>query len=226
MVNSVTHSSSASNSTALGSPSSAASSATLAKDDFLMLLVAQLQNQDPLSPSDPTEFTAQLAQFSSLEQLTSVNENLAQMIQDSNNSQELEQLSAFSLIGRQVEMQGPTFEYSGSPVGFGYTLDKNASAVSVHIVDANDQVVAVLPEASALAGSHDYVWDGTTLNGEQAAAGEYHVVIERTDAGVSSSVDSRIFGLVDGVDLGPNGTVLTTSVGDVGMADVLRVTGA
>ncbi len=44
----------------------------MGKEDFLMLLVAQLQNQDPLSPDDPTEFTAQLAQFSSLEQLTSL----------------------------------------------------------------------------------------------------------------------------------------------------------
>jgi len=47
----------------------------MGKDDFLNLLITQLQNQDPLNPTDSTEFTAQLAQFSSLEQLGNVNEN-------------------------------------------------------------------------------------------------------------------------------------------------------
>ncbi len=51
----------------------------LGKDDFLQLLVAQLQHQDPLKPMDSTEFTAQLAQFSSLEQLYNVNDNLGEL---------------------------------------------------------------------------------------------------------------------------------------------------
>lgn len=222
MVDSVTHSSSAGNPAALG----ALTSKALGKDDFLTLLVAQLQNQDPLNPSDPTEFTAQLAQFSSLEQLFAVNESLAQLAQSSNDSQDLERLSAFSLIGRQVEMQGPAFGFSGSPVGFGYTLESAASEVTVKIADANDQVVAVLPQASALAGSHDYTWDGTKLNGAKAVAGAYHLVIERSDNGVATKVDSRIFGVVDGVDLGASGSVLTTNVGDFGLADILRVKGS
>ncbi|NTV14045.1 MAG: flagellar hook assembly protein FlgD [Desulfobulbaceae bacterium] len=222
MVNNVTSSSSATTQTAVPSLSSAA----LGKEDFLKLLVAQLQNQDPLNPSDPTEFTAQLAQFSSLEQLFSVNSSLAQMAEASNNSQDLERLSSFALIGRQVEMQGPAFNFATAPVNFGYTLDSSATAMSVKILNASDQVVAVLPQASKTAGSHEYSWDGTKINGDKAAPGAYHLVIERTDKGVVTKVASRITGVVDGVDLGASGSVLTTSVGDYTLDQILRVTGS
>ena len=215
------------NSTAGASTASAlAAKPTLGKDDFLKLLVAQLQNQDPLNPSDPTAFTAQLAQFSSLEQLTTVNSSLAEMAKANNNSQDLERLSAFSLIGRQVEMKGPDFKYSGASVGFGYSLDSAASSVAVKIADSNNQVVAVLPQASGGVGAHEYSWDGTKLNGAKAAAGDYHLVIERNDNGKVAAVDSHINGAVDGVNLGATGTVLTTNVGDYSLADILRVTGA
>jgi len=221
MVTNVTSSST----TSATSASALAAKSTLGKNDFLKLLVAQLQNQDPLNPSDPTAFTAQLAQFSSLEQLTTVNENLAAMAKASNNSQDLERLSAFSLIGRQVEMKGPDFKFSGAKVGFGYTLDSAASSVTVKIVDTNKQVVAVLPQASGGTGAHEYSWDGTKLNGAKAAAGDYHLVIERNDNGKVAAVDSHVTGAVDGVNLGASGTVLTTSVGDFNLADILRVTG-
>ncbi|MGD8888475.1 MAG: flagellar hook capping FlgD N-terminal domain-containing protein, partial [Desulfobacterales bacterium] len=78
-------------------------SETLDKDDFLNLLITQLQNQDPLKPTDSVEFTAQLAQFSSLEQLSNVNENLKllQNFQASiNNSQ------AVALIGKEITAKG------------------------------------------------------------------------------------------------------------------------
>ncbi|MBW1702547.1 MAG: flagellar hook assembly protein FlgD, partial [Deltaproteobacteria bacterium] len=76
---------------------------TLGKDAFLNLLVTQLRHQDPLSPMESTQFTAQLAQFSSLEQLSSVNENLGilRIYQASiNNSQ------AVGFIGKTVKASG------------------------------------------------------------------------------------------------------------------------
>jgi flagellar basal-body rod modification protein FlgD len=222
MVSSVASTSSATNSTAPASLSSTA----LGKEDFLKLLVAQLQHQDPLNPSDPTEFTAQLAQFSTLEQLFSVNESLAQMAQAGSNSQEIERLSAFSLIGRQVEMKGPDFHFAGPPVAFGYTLDTEASVLSVKILDASDQVVAVLSQPESTAGPHNCVWDGRRLNGSPAPAGDYRLLIERLDSGVATRVSSRISGVVDGVDLGAGGSVLTTSAGDFELSELLRVTGS
>ena len=192
----------------------------LGKEDFLKLLVAQLQNQDPLNPSDPTEFTAQLAQFSSLEQLFSVNENLTRMAE---NNQELERLSAFSLIGRQVEVAGPDFHFGGNPVEFGYVLESPAVAVNARILDGQGQVVAVLPDASGAVGPHYYGWDGTGLNGLPVALGEYRLQVERVDGDVTTPVSGRISSVVTGVDLGNLGSVLRTGAGDFDLAEVLSV---
>ena len=83
---------------------------TLGKDDFLKLFVAQLENQDPLSPMESTEFTAQLAQFSSLEQLTNANQNLEYLLmyQSSMNNAE-----AVNFIGNTVKASGNSISRNG-----------------------------------------------------------------------------------------------------------------
>ena len=82
----------------------------MGKEDFLTLLVAQLQNQDPLNPDDPTEFTAQLAQFSSLEQLFNLNESMDKVATSVNDSQKL---SALSMIGKEVAYADSEFTLKG-----------------------------------------------------------------------------------------------------------------
>ena len=82
----------------------------LGKDEFLKLLVAQLQNQDPLNPSDSTEFTSQLAEFSSLEQLTNLN---AELKTQSLNQMTLGYAQSASMIGKEVAIEW------GDTVGIG-----------------------------------------------------------------------------------------------------------
>jgi flagellar basal-body rod modification protein FlgD len=82
--------------TALGNGRSASNS--LGKDDFLSLLITQLQNQDPTSPMEDREFIAQMAQFSTLEQMTNMSNGFAQVTNLINSSQ------ALGLIGKQVEV--------------------------------------------------------------------------------------------------------------------------
>ena len=82
-------------------------SQTMNKDDFLKLLVTQLQYQDPLSPEVPKDFVAQLAQFSSLEQQINSNtnlENLSKVIQSLQQSQNMAQ--GVSLLGKTVKGAG------------------------------------------------------------------------------------------------------------------------
>jgi len=73
----------------------------LGKDDFLRLFTTQLKAQDPLNPMDSTQFTAQLAQFSSLEQLTNINTQLTSLLQFQSSQQNA---TATGLIGKQVQL--------------------------------------------------------------------------------------------------------------------------
>ncbi|KYG35053.1 flagellar hook assembly protein FlgD [Alkalihalobacillus trypoxylicola] len=77
-----------------------ASSNVLGKDDFLKILITQLQNQDPANPMDDREFIAQMAQFSSLEQMTNMNQNISQMM-DMQITQNL--VTHSELIGKEIQ---------------------------------------------------------------------------------------------------------------------------
>lgn len=80
---------------------------TLDKDAFLQLFIAQLKNQDPMSPQDSNDFMAQMAQFSILEQLTNLNKEIAELKQ----FQEISEAS--TLLGRQVTVQNGEETVSG-----------------------------------------------------------------------------------------------------------------
>jgi len=195
----------------------------MGKEDFLTLLVAQLQNQDPLNPDDPTEFTAQLAQFSSLEQLYNLNESMAGLTTAQANS---EKLAALSLIGKEVSYNGSKFTYNGTPVSVGYQLDGAATSVTLSLQDADGKTVKTLQAADTelAAGNHFISWDGTDLDGNPVAAGTYKIVLQASASGKDASVAAAplISSEVIGVDLS-NG-MLTTSAGEVLLNNLIKVT--
>lgn len=214
--------------TATSAKTSTSTSATktadiMGKEDFLTLLVAQLQNQDPLNPDDPTEFTAQLAQFSSLEQLYNLNESMAGLTTAQANS---EKLSALSLIGKEVSYNGSSFTFEGDPVAVGYQLDGVASGVTLSIQDADGKTVKTLEAADTelKSGNHFITWDGTDIDGKTVADGTYKIVLSATAAtsGGSVATAALISSEVTGVDLS-NG-MLTTKAGEVLFNNLIRVT--
>ncbi|MBE9544151.1 MAG: flagellar hook assembly protein FlgD, partial [Proteobacteria bacterium] len=150
------------------------------RDAFLNLLITQLQNQDPLNPTDSTEFTAQLAQFSSLEQLGNVNDNLKQLqnFQASiNNSQ------AVSLIGKEIMANGNSFQLTdGRPAGCDFEIDENAAVVVVSIYDHTGEFVTSFEGQNLSAGQQTLYWDGTDKNGNPAAPGNYTFEVMAADA--------------------------------------------
>src|SRR5512145_3299493 len=89
----------------------------LGKDEFLKMLIAQLKHQDPLNPMDGTAFTAQLAQFSSLEQLQNINTQLTSFTKQ---QQSLGNTQAVNLIGREVLAKGNAIQAEGKPVDLSY----------------------------------------------------------------------------------------------------------
>ena len=194
---------------------------TMGKEDFLTLLVTQLQNQDPLNPSDPTEFTAQLAQFSSLEQLFTVNETLQSLTSATQGQQ---QMSALSLIGREAVFDSEKFTLGTESVTLGYNLAATADRVELHVQDENGKSLAILKPEDKTAGTHFINWDGLDLNGRQVSPGDYRLSILALDTAQEGIQAKPLFrSRISGVDLDPSGSVLVTGSGDFSMGDLISV---
>lgn len=137
----------------------------LGKMDFLQLLTAQLEYQDPLDPQDPAEFTAQLTQFSNLEQMMALNgaiESL-QMLQLSNNN-----TLAASLIGRDLLFAGDGIEIAdGQAEEISFYTPKAVGSVTVHIYNEAGQIVRTINNVAGDAGMNTVQWNGR--QGENAS---------------------------------------------------------
>ena len=212
----------ATNTSTAGTTTTAKKDTIMGKDDFLTLLVAQLKNQDPLKPDDPTAFTAQLAQFSSLEQLTNLNKSMEGLTTAQTNS---ERLSSLSLIGKDVSYNGGTITLEGKPVDIGYQLDGTASSVTLSIQDANGKTVHTVQAADSelKAGNHFITWDGKDQSGNLLADGKYTIVLQASAAGKDASiaVAPLVRSTVTGVDLSSG--IITTRAGEVLLKNIIGV---
>lgn len=169
----------------------------LGRDEFLTLLIEQIKHQDPLKPLESTEFTAQLAQFNSLEQLFGVNENLTS-IQEMLYNQDKENL--LELIGKTVKANDNTIHIEdGSTVSGSYTLEE-AADVTVSIYDGNGFEIRRLYPGWQDAGEHDVAWDGRDDGGEVVEDGIYTFeVTAKDEAGNYVDANTYISGEVTGV---------------------------
>ncbi|UCD77008.1 MAG: hypothetical protein JSW26_16440 [Desulfobacterales bacterium] len=205
-----------------GSPLAALPSKVLDKDDFLNLLITQLQNQDPLNPTDSVEFTAQLAQFSSLEQLGNVNDNLQELknFQASiNNSQ------AVSLIGKTITAAGNFIRLTADiPVECSFKLDDDAALVVANVYDSTGEFVKAIESQDMAAGEHTLLWDGTDRNGNRMPGGDYTFEIMAADLN-GKNVDAATFftGTVDKVTFENNASYLMSGGRKIALGDVIQV---
>ena len=153
---------------------------TLDRDDFLNLLIAQLQHQDPLNPTDSTEFTAQLAQFSSLEQLGNINANLKALEQYQS---AISNTQALALIGKAITAEGDSIQLAkDQSAECQLVLAKDADSVMVSIYDRAGEFVKRIEAGPLPAGRHSVKWDGTNQNGGRMPAGLYSFEGLATDA--------------------------------------------
>jgi flagellar basal-body rod modification protein FlgD len=176
---------------------------------FLTLLTTQLQNQDPLSPLDTSQFTQQLVAFSGVEQQIQTNSNLTQLIQLQNTN---EAIAAAPLVGQSIEYSSPTAPLANSAANFSYTLPSTASSVNLMVSDASGNVV-YSSTGNTAAGQHDFQWNGQTSAGVQLPdGGQYTLSVVAADASknaMTATVTS--FGVVDGVNITPGTPATTTS---------------
>ena len=169
---------------------------------FLKLLAAQLQNQDPLNPTDSTEFTSQIATYSQLEQQINTNKNLNELLKQNNFGA---QALAVSYMGKEVLVPGGGITIENAVAGvpqatFGYELDAGMSTVDISVVNQFGQVVANFA-GDKTAGGHTVAWDGIGADGQPVPNGSYTLRIKATDLnGKEGAISAYTFGRVREVE--------------------------
>lgn len=148
----------------------------LDKEDFLTLLVAQLQHQDPLNPMDDKEFTSQLAQFSQLEQLTSINQGIGSL---GEKSMQQDMTSAASFIGKNVRAVGDGLSVrdDGTVSTLFYLTADTAEKVYINIFDEGGNIIRTVQLGAQAAGEHEFQWDGKDWGGKTVPTGQYRVAM-------------------------------------------------
>ncbi len=197
-----------------------AKSNELGQNQFLTLMLAQLRNQDPMKPADPTQFLSQLAQFSQVTSSQNVEKKISELT-DSLRSTQL--LNGTSLVGHDVLAAAGSASFtSGSTFRGAVAVPTGASAAQVEIRDSAGQLIRRFA-ITANEGTNEFAWDGKTTSGANAASGVYEVKVIASIGGQSQSLDPMLYGKVTSVTIGATGLVLNTAIGSVDLADVRRV---
>ena len=148
-------------------------------DMFLRLMTAQLKNQDPLQPLDGTEFVAQLAQFSGVEQQIKTNERLDSLLGALTRSAAEVSLG---FLGRTVETAGSkALLEAGAPASFAFEVEKPANKAVAVVTDADGIEVRKLDVDASTLGRREAVWDGYDGAGNPAAPGVYTIRVQLYD---------------------------------------------
>ena len=182
----------------------------MGKDEFLRLLVTQLSHQDPLNPMDGQQFAAQLAQFSSVEQLIGVNESLSGLSElQGALAQNMNNGIAAGLIGRDVRAlgNGTTLSADGN-VDLHFRLDGTADEVTVVVRNASGEPVRTLSAKTYGAGDHSLAWDGRDDAGNRLPPGSYSFDVQATRGEGAVAATPFTQGRVDRVSFGPDGVLL------------------
>jgi flagellar basal-body rod modification protein FlgD len=171
----------------------------LGQEAFLKLLVAQLQNQDPLNPQENYEFVAQLAQFSSLEQSIGINDRLDALALQ---NQGLQNSQIVSLVGKEATVKGDivTLNGQGAIVPISFTLKDAATEATVSIRDVNGRNVRTIQVPAKAAGTVSVQWNGQSDSGNPQPAGPYQVTVTAKNAeGGPVSLTQQTTGRIDSV---------------------------
>ncbi len=168
----------------------------LGKEDFLALLVAQLQNQDPLDPSEGTDFATELAEYSQLEQLMNLNENIETLVTTLSSTTDGD---ATDYLGKTVTGNVNTMDVSDGEVTSGFYNLAQAAEVIVDIYDADGSTVTRLYLGQEEAGGQLIAWDGTDSDGNAVEDGTYTYTVLADYGSGFEEVETSVTGTVDGV---------------------------
>ncbi len=198
----------------------------MGKDDFMKLMIAQLKNQDPLNPMDGSQYAAQLAQFSSVEQLMNLNDKMETSVNANYSlTQSINNTMTAALIGKEVKMQGGEVNFnSEDSIQLGYNLPAGAASASISVYDGNGVLVKTIDGIDKLAGDHKVTWDFKDNNGNTVPVGTYTFKVDAKNAkGNDITADVFKYGVIAGIRFTANGTKLVIGKSEYSMSDVSEI---
>jgi len=150
----------------------------LGKDDFMKLLLAELQHQDPTSPMDTEKILNQTSQLAQLESQQKTNKALESLAKSFANTKDF---SAVSSIGKMAKLKSEITlkqkkDGSPSPVNFTLNFDEDVKSGKIYIYNDKNNLVKTMDIPEDKAGKHSFTWDGKNSAGEGASGGKYKIV--------------------------------------------------
>ena len=194
--------------------SKAQTSGELGQEDFMRLMVAQLENQDPTKPMDNFEFLSQIAQFGTVDGIQGLQSGFSELSSVLYTNQVLD---AAGLIGNKVVTDSNLGVLTeGETLDATIDLPQNAASVTLYIQDMAGRVVHSQPMGAATAGELKVNWDGIDEQGNRALPGQYRVSAEAVIGGQNQAVSAYTHGLVESVttDRATGGVILNLAGGD------------
>jgi flagellar basal-body rod modification protein FlgD len=195
----------------------------LDKDAFMKLMLAQMKNQDPTNPMQSHEMAAQLAQFSSVEQLMNMNQSLEQL---KDGQKPMEGFQALNFIGKMVAGDSSKLVRAkgDSAHDFSFELPDNAQMLNIKVRNQRGEIVRKIDLQDLKKGPNTWVWDGQNDQGQVQAAGEYQFFVEAThQAGKKLNVKTDFEGVISGVSYTKDGPVLLVGNQSVKLKDVKKI---
>jgi flagellar basal-body rod modification protein FlgD len=209
------------NGTTSGIPSASSSSAIplnmqINQADFLQLITAQLTDQNPMQPADPTQFVSQLEGMSEVSSMQSMQSSLAAS----------QIMNGTTLLGHSVLAPGTTATLAaGGGIAGAVTAPQGASQLTVSITDSSGNPVTSFNVAPNGSGLTPFSWNGTTSTGTAAPAGQYTIAVSASVNGASQQVDPMVISKVSTVTIDPTSQSVdvNTDSGSVPLSSIVAV---
>lgn len=196
---------------------------TLDKDDFLKLMLTQMKHQDPMNPLQSHEMAAQLAQFTSLEQLYNVNKNLENLGKQQEPSQKYE---ALNFLGKSIKADTrQIFRQAGDQGSdMHFNLGTDAAKVKITVADEMGKTLRVIETGNLKKGANRVVWNGTDSTDREMKPGRYIFNVEaETASGRKVAVETETSGLITGINYTAEGPMLMVGDQRVRLQDVQKI---
>lgn len=172
----------------------------LGQEQFLKLMVTQIQNQDPFKPMENGDFLAQIAQFGTVSGIQDLQNSFSSL---SNSLVSNQALQASSLVGRSIVVETQNFRHTpGNNLNGLVGLHTATDSLSVDIMDNSNQVVRSIKLGSNSAGVVNFIWDGKNEKGQIMPAGEYKMLAKANVGGSTIAMQTLVSEKVDSVTLG------------------------